>query len=258
VPVILIAGVVGYYKFYLPNGIVAEVNGEEIRMSELDAAVARMKGMRGASTADLRYRALNELIAERLVLQEARKAGVRVTKEEVAAAAAEARTASGLDEAGFQQAMTSLYGSVQGYEKDLECRLMINHLITERVLPAGADPQTASRTVNQWLRDLSGKATVRVALTEQLSGPSCGCCNSDGPQALKGTPGCAMGTGRQTAPGQTKAAAEAALRYWHAKHGPDAVTTRATDFGCHTQIDIIKENKKIGSLRYQNGTISEL
>jgi hypothetical protein len=157
--------------------------------------------------------------------------------------------------------MTSLYGSVHGYEKDLERRLMINRLITERVVPAGADPQTASRTVNQWLRDVSGKARVRVALTEQLSGPACGCCNSGGgerSQALQGTTGCAMGAGRPAAPGQTKAAAEAALRYWHAKHGPDTVTTRATDFGCHTQIDIIRNDIIIGSLRYQNGTITEL
>ena len=40
VPVVAIAGGLGYYKFFLPEGIAAVVNGEEIRRSELDAAVA--------------------------------------------------------------------------------------------------------------------------------------------------------------------------------------------------------------------------
>jgi hypothetical protein len=55
-----------------------------------------------------------------------------------------------------------------------------------------------------------------------------------------------------------KAAADAGLRYWHAKHGSDAVTARFTDFGCHVQVDIVKNEKIIGSLRYQDGNISEL
>lgn len=262
VPIIVIAASIGYYKFYLPNGIAAEVNGEEIKLSELEAAVSRMQHMSGAITADLRHRALNELIAERLVLQEARKVGITVSKDEIAATAAEARIASGLDDSAFRQAMKSMYGSADGYEKDLERRLMLNRLIAQKVVPYGTDPQTAGRTVSQWLQDLSEKATVRVALTEQLAGPGCGCCNPSGgqPQSMRGAAGsgCAMATGRQSAAGQTKAAADAGLRYWHAKYGPGGVTSRTMDFGCHTQVDILKDNKIIGTLLYQNGTVTEL
>ncbi len=55
-----------------------------------------------------------------------------------------------------------------------------------------------------------------------------------------------------------KAAANAGIQYWHAKHGPDAVTAQFTDFGCHIKVDIMKNEKVVSSLRYQDGNISEL
>ncbi len=48
VPVIMLAAGIGYYKFFLPEGVVAVVNGEEIKRSELDAAVARALERQGA------------------------------------------------------------------------------------------------------------------------------------------------------------------------------------------------------------------
>ena len=184
VPIIAIAAFIGYHKFNLPDGVAAVVNGEEIRRSEVDAAVARLQGMNKDASAHLRYQALNELISERLVLQEARKAGIRITKEDLAVANASAREASGLDEAAFQQAMKSIYGN--GYEKALERRLIINRLISEKVVPRGADPKTTSRAMDQWLQDLSGKADVRIALSEQLSGPGCSGCNTPGGRSPQG------------------------------------------------------------------------
>ncbi len=118
------------------------------------------------------------------MLQEARKAGILITKEDLAVANASAREASGLDEAAFQQAMKSMYGT--GYEKALERRLIINRLISEKVAPRGADPKTTSRAMDQWLQDLSGKADVRIALSEQLSGPGCSGCNTPGGRSPQG------------------------------------------------------------------------
>ncbi len=262
VPVLVIAAVIGYYKFFLPDGVAAVVNGEEIKLSELDAAVARMKGMREVASTGLRYQALNELITERLVLQEARKAGIHVSKAEVVSAATEEQSASGFDDAAFEQAMKTLYGNARGFERALERRLIINRLIAERVVPPGADPKTAGRAVNQWLQGLSAKATVRIALAEQLSGPGCECCNKSGvpSQQGRGTPGygCAANGKSLQASDQAHAAVVAGLRYWHEKHGPEAVTTRITDYGCHIQVDIVQNNKIICSLRYQDGKISEM
>ncbi len=71
-----------------------------------------------------------------------------------------------------------------------------------------------------------------------------------------------MGGSRQaaqiTSKADTKAASEAALRYWHEKHGPETVTATVKDFGCHQQVDIVKDKKIIASLRYQAGAITEL
>ncbi len=177
VPVIVLAAAVGYHKFFLPNGVAAVVNGEEITLAELDSAVAHMEGTPARVSPGLRYRVLNELIAERLALQEARKAGVHISKRELDAAAVSARVASGLDEAAFRQSMISLYGSMPGFEKVLERRLTISRFLTERVIPQGSDSATASSVVNHWLQGLSGKAAVRIALREELAGPGCGCCN---------------------------------------------------------------------------------
>ncbi len=252
VPVIVIVIAIGYYKYFLPDGVAAVVNGEEIKLSELTAAVSRLQGG-GEATAQLRSQALNELIAERLVLQEARKAGLQVSKQEVAAAAAQARTSSGLDDAAFTKEIRSLYGSVRGFEQQVERRTLINRLIAERVVPAGADPETASRSVNLWLRDLSGKASVRITLAEQWSAGGCGCCNKEsGPRQQT------IATAQPPASEKSKAAADACLQYWRAKHGPEAVATRLTDYGCHYQVDIMKNEKIIGSLRYQGGAITEM
>jgi hypothetical protein len=252
VPVIVIAIAVGYYKFFLPDGVAAVVNGEEIKLSELTAAVSRMQGG-GEATTQLRSQALNELIAERLVLQEARKAGMQVSKQEVAAAAAQARTSSGLDDAAFTMEIRSFYGSVRGFEQQLERRTLINRLIAERVVPPGADPQTASRAVNLWLRDLSGKASVRIALAEQWPGEGCGCCSKESGPRKQTT-----ASAQPPVSEKSRAAADACLQYWRAKHGPEAVTTRLMDYGCHYQVDIMKNEKIIGSLRYQGGAITEM
>jgi SurA-like protein len=244
--VVVLAAAVGYYKFLLPDGVAAVVNTETITLSELDAAVTRMRGTAGNASDGLRYQALNELIAERLVLQEAGKAGIRLSKEEADSAARDAQAASGLDDAAFSREMKVLYGSMQDFQKALERRLVINRFIAERVVPRGADPQAAAQAVNQWLRNLSGKASIRIALAENLGS---GCCGPGG--------GCRAGKGG-AASASARAAEDAGLRYWHAKHGPDNVSTRLRDFGCHIQVDILKNEKIISSLRYQDGNITEM
>ncbi len=259
-PVIALAVGLGYYKFFLPDGVVAVVDGEEIGRSELDGAVARASKAGSAASGPLRFQILNRLIAERIVLQEARKAGTRATSEEIANAEDEARTSSGLDKAAFNKEILSQYGSVPAFKADLERRLLIRKFLAANVMPAGAEPQAAQKAVNRWFESISNKAVVRVALAEQGAGPGCGCCNNPGQAAgmKQGTAGCRVaGAPAQQASDQKSAATDAALRYWRAKHGPEAVTARAIDFGCHVQVDIVKNEKIIGSLRYQGGSIIE-
>jgi hypothetical protein len=289
VPVIAIAGGIGYYKFFLPEGIAAVVNGEEIKRSELDAAVVRVEaadpaageGRRAAQDGRrLRYEVLSALITERLVLQEARKAGIDISDGDIAAALAHAQASSGLDKAGFDFVVARQYGDGRTFEEAVRREFIIKKFIARKAVSQGGDPQRAGAAMNAWLQDLSARAAVRIALSEQWSGAGCGCGGCDNtktqtaglqvlnrgcPMSKAASPAGRAGCGRakngtSSEPNKKdkwKYAEEAGLKYWHEKYGPGAVSARLIDFGCHIQVDIVKDEKVIGSLRYQNGTITE-
>ena len=273
VPVLLLVGGFGYYKFFLPDGVAAVVNGEEIKLSELNAAIVRTQTAPESVTGTLRYQILNEMIAERLALQGAIKEQMSVSREEIAAAFASARSASGLDEKAFEKEMQSQYGSTAAFERTVERNLLIRKFINEKVVPSGADPMTARAALSSWLQESTGRSTIRIALAENGSTAGCGskagCGNncgmaggqqqkqsvaSQGPRCK--TPGPAASVTQPK--DQLKAAEAACLKYWQDKHGADTVTAKLTDFGCHVQVDIVKDNKSLASLRYQNGSITEL
>lgn len=264
VPMLLLVGWFGYYKFFLPDGIAAVVNGEDIKLSELNAEIVRTQTAPESVTGRLRYQMLNEMIAERLVLQEAIKAKMSVSRDEIRAVAASARSASGLDEKAFEKEMQSQYGSAAAFERAVGRNLLIRKFITEKVVPSGADPMTARAAVNNWFREASGRSSIRIALAENGSTAGCGsksgcgnnCTTAGGqPQQKQAVP-TASTSGQPK--DRSKTAEAACLKYWQDKHGADSVTTKLTDYGCHFQVNIIKNDKSIASLRYQNGSITEL
>ncbi len=283
VPVLLLAAGIGYYKFILPNGVAAEVNGEAITMAELEAAV-RTNGNAASLPAEmqgqLRYAALSELITERIALQEARKADVRVSADEVHAAVETMRAASGLDEKAFAARVVERYGSIAAFRKGLEQRLVIRKFIDQTVMAEAAGPADANARLNQWLQNATAKAAVRVALDEQLpsSGGCCGgkqgaakqgcdpskgaakqgCDPAKGPGKQGCNPQAGPGAGSQQTSAQGEAARAAALAYWKKQNGSGPVETKVTDYGCHVQVDIVANKKIAKTLRYQNGTITEM
>jgi predicted nucleic acid-binding Zn ribbon protein len=262
VPVIILTGALGYYKYFLPGGVAAVVNGEEITLSELDSAVVQAYGSREPADSRLRYQVLNSLITERLAFQEARKAGTALSRQEFEAAVEQTRASWRLDENAFKEQVTAQYGSIDAFEDALRRSILINKFITEKIIPQNADARSANTAVNHWMEGLSARAAVRVTLAEQISGAGCGCCNNRAEAAVPSSDTSVIRTSSQEkrpASGTSKAGkAEAeALRYWHEKNGDDNVTAKSKDFGCHMEIDIIKDGKTIGSLRYQGGRISE-
>jgi len=262
-PVLLVAAGAGYYKFILPNGVAAVVNGEEITLAELDKLVlpeGKGSDVSAETLGQMRYAALSELITERIAVQEARKAGVNVSEDEVQAAAQEMRALSGLDEKDFAARVNERYGSMRAFRKGLERRLVIRKFIDGTVLAGASGPAEANMRLNQWLQESSAKAAVRVSLTEQLPASGCGCCGGKSAGAAK--QGCdpkrGPAAGANQVSNQGKAAQEAALAYWRKQNGNGPVETKVTDFGCHVQVDIISGSKIAKSLRYQNGEISEM
>lgn len=206
VPVIAVAGGIGYYKYYLPTGVVAVVNGEEIGRSELDARLTRMQSTAVRETSEdepaavearrVRYAALNGLITEKILLQEARKAGVGVSREEVTASLEQARASSGMDREGFIVSVNKQYGSWGSFESAIERELIIKRFLNEKVVSQGLDARQAAEAMNAWLRDLSARAQVRITLAEQWSGAGCGCGDSgvktQAPRPAAASQGCAM------------------------------------------------------------------
>ncbi len=269
-PVILVVAGAGYYKFILPSGVAAVVNGEEIMLAELDDLVrpdGNSAGVPAETLGRMRYAALSELITERIALQEARKAGVQVSSEEVQAAVQDMRAASGLNENDFAARINEQYGSMGAFRKGLERRLAIRKFIDEKVTAGASGPADANMRLNQWLQDSTARAAVRVSLAEQLPASGCGCCGGGGPGAAKqgcdpakgaSKRGCAPQAGGKQVSGQGSVARDAALAYWRKQNGNGPVETKVTDFGCHIQVDIMSNNRIAKSLRYQNGTITEM
>jgi hypothetical protein len=254
------------------------VNGEAITVTELEAAV-RMNGSAASLPAEaqgqLRYATLSELITERIAMQEARKSDVHVSAQEVDEATEQMRAASGLDEQAFKARVNERYGSMNAFRKGLERRLAIRKFIDQKVTAGAATPADANMRLSQWLRTATEKAAVRVALKEELpAAGGCGCCRKgseaqgSGPANSPAKPGCGQGKGCNTQAGpaagspqaaaQADAALAAALAYWKEQNGSEPVETKVTDFGCHVQVDIMANNKIAKSLRYQNGTLTEM
>lgn len=260
VPVMLAAAGMGYYKFMLPSGVAAVVNDEEITIAELDSVI--QSAMDGRNVPDeargrMRTAALSEVITERIACQEARKAGISVTAEEMNDAIARMRSASDLDEPGFDAKVNSVYGGTRNFRNWMERRLMVRKFIDEKITSGISDPTIAGFRVNQWMEGATRRATVRVSLEEQIQGSAgCACCNGrgTGPAQQGSDPKAA---GKQSV-SQITAARDAAMAYWSKKNGSKAVETTVTDFGCHIQVDIVEKGKIAKSLRYQNSTITEM
>ncbi len=170
-PVIVLAVALGYYRFVLPDGVAAIVNNEEITLAELDAAEARMRGNR-APAAGFRYLVLNELIAERLVLQEARKAGTRASAEDVAAEARRQRDGRDLPMPDLLSAGSRISPLL---EQNVELRTLGNRFIGEKVAPPSLDPASAREAWRRWLQDRTARASIRIALSEAGMGQGSGC-----------------------------------------------------------------------------------
>jgi len=156
-------------------------------------------------TGRLRYQVLNQMIAERLALQEAIKAKMSISKDEIAAAEAAARSASGLDEKAFEKEIQSQYGSSAAFRHAVERDLIIKKFISEKIVAAGADPVTARAAVSTWLQKVQGKSTIRIALAENGSTAGCGNnCNMAGGQQQQKQPASAGPCCKTTGPAASR------------------------------------------------------
>ncbi|MEW6329230.1 MAG: hypothetical protein AB1468_03880 [Candidatus Micrarchaeota archaeon] len=120
---------------------------------------------------------------------------------------------------------------------------------------AGADsPQVATNTqpsqVAQPQTGEAGQAQVQrpSAAGSCGAGGGCGCGGGGAPRTRVNT----QLTGNRITDAQN-----AALAYYAQKYGDGDVTAKATDYGCHVQVDIYKNGQVIKTLGYSGGSVFE-
>ncbi len=122
----------------LPD-IVARVNGENVARAEFERAIRNIEARAGRSVpADQRdevYRGvLDELIAFKLVLAEARARNIGVSTEEVASRIAEIRKQFQTEDA-FKKALASRQMTPADLESETRTEILVNRTIEAEVLP---------------------------------------------------------------------------------------------------------------------------
>src|SRR5574340_649347 len=134
VPALLMAAAAGYYKYILPDGVAAVVNGERIMLAEVDGFMnvnISERAMPDEMRTRMRYAALSDLINERIAWQAAQKAGVSVAAAEIDDAYSRAQATGGTLN-GFDELISAQYGSRSAFRTALERKIGIQKFIVGR------------------------------------------------------------------------------------------------------------------------------
>jgi hypothetical protein len=204
------------------------------------------------------------MIRERVVLQEARRAGVAAEPGEIDEAVKALQAGWNLNDEAFTVHVAARYGGMRAFRRQVAEQITVDRFIRTHIAADVSDPAARQSAVAQWLRQAQGRAAVRVALVEQWSASGCACCAGKGgePQGAAGPQPTAAIAGADDRPApqendRLRAAEQAGRAYWRETRGAEAVRAEARDFGCHFEIDIIKDGRVVKSLRYQNDRITE-
>lgn len=203
---------------------------------------------------ELEEMALDAMLNERLVAQEAGKLKIVISDQQV--------------EEELQKISKEIYGSREKFqarlredgisEKELKTdirNLLLYNAVKAAKTPAGADPQIA---FNAWLAQVKRDAEL-ISYQKENRGSSAfspvGSCCQSGSSAG----GCGpTREGGAVDPKMENEAQKAALEaYQKTNPAEKGVTARVTNYGCHIQVDIQKEGRIVKSYIYQGGRVFE-
>lgn len=157
----------------LPNplrgsGTVAIVNGEKISSQELDQKLDILKKMYAQSgrmnlsspegkmaLADMRNQVLNTMIQEKILLTEAAKEKIMVSKQDIADKITTIKKAMNLSDKDFEAFLNNHSMSIGNFEKRVEREALINKIIAKGIQEKGL-------TKEAWLKELNSRAQVEV------------------------------------------------------------------------------------------------
>jgi len=258
---LILAGAISYL---LTGGreskLIGKVNGEGITRKEFSKRLERVKrfyelrygqnlfqGEEGKENLNrTKTDILDEMTSEKILLQEAKGAGYGSAPEEEIVKQVEAiKKKYGLSDEDLKQKMG---GSIEDLKEELRKGWIISQFVEKTVLKG--DQQNSELLFGQWLT--RARANAKIETYEKLqpvSTAKASCCTS----------GCGGGgRARPLDPKIEKEAKARGLEYYEKKTQKKGASARVTNFGCHIQVDIIKDGKVVVSLTYNQGQVQEI
>ncbi len=259
---LVLVGIAGYR---ITSGFgakpIGKVNGEEITRREFSNRLDRVKRLYEVRFGEdffkgrvgkenltrLRAQLLEEMIMEKLLLQEAKKGGYTQAPEKEIETQIEAiKKSHGLSETDFEKRVG--IGVVE-FKEELKKDWIISQFLEKTILKESqADRE---QLFQEWLTAVKARGKIETYEKFDVPPPIQSVCCKGG--------GCAGGEKvRSLDPKVEKEAKAKALQYYEAKKGKKGASARAINFGCHIQVDIIEEGKVVLSLTYDRGEAKEI
>jgi hypothetical protein len=187
---------------------------------------------------------LDELVTEKILLQEAKSAGyTSAPEEEIAKHLEMIKKQSGLPEVDFVKRI----GPLEDLKEELRRRWIISQFIEKAVLKG--DEGNGEALFGQWFVRTKAKAKIETyEKLEPVYTAKASCCKS----------GCGGGRAQPLDPKIEQEARAKGLEYYEKKTQKKGADAKVTDFGCHIQVDIIEDGKVLLSLTYRQGEVQEI
>jgi len=243
------------------NKFIARVNGEGITRKDFLKRTNQAKkfyesrygqnifmGEAGKGNMNrLKKSILDEMVTEKILLQEAKKAGYTLTSipekeiEEQIEAIKRTHRLSNDD-------LKKMIGrSLNDLKEELRTELTLSKFIQKTVLEE--DQGNPDQIFGLWFSKV--KANAKIETFEEF-GPlitkKASCCTS----------GCGGGVTSPLDPKTEKEAKAKALEYYEKKTQKRDVEAKVTNYGCHIQVDIIDNGKVVLSLTYNGKEVQEI
>ena len=239
---------------------IGRVNGEGITREEFSKRVDRVKRVyeriygenifqgdaRAENLGRLKAQILDEMVTEKILLQEAKSAGyTSAPPEEIENELESIRKKNGLSDADLEKMMG---WKINDLRAELGNGWIISQFVEKAVLKG--EPQDEDLILEQWLAKVKAGARIETyEKFEPVSTSKASCCTS----------GCG-GSGKAQ-PLDSRIEQEArtkGLEYYEKKTERKGTSARVTNYGCHIQVDIIEAGNVVLSLTYRQGEVQEI
>jgi len=257
---LILVGAIGFFLLgESQSKLVVKVNGEEITRKEYLMRLGRAKKIfesrygQGIFEDDIGKKNLNrlktdildEMVGEKILLQEAKRAGYTSAPEEEMGKELEAiKKRFALSEADLKKRMGL---SIEDLKEELRNGWIISQFVEKTILKDNqGDPNLL---FEEWFTKVKANSKVETyERLEPLLSAKASCCQS----------GCGGGRAQPLDPKIEEEAKAKALEYYEKKTQKKGANARVTNFGCHIQVDIIEDGKVIISLTYKQGEVQEI